>query len=63
MDTSERAIAVVGIGAILPDAPTVADYWQNLMHKRYSIGRCHRNGGLWLIIMILTLKRRIRRIV
>ncbi len=35
--TVERAIAIVGIGAILPDAPTAPDYWQNIKNKRYSI--------------------------
>src|SRR5262249_33608080 len=36
-DTAHRAIAVVGLGAILPDAPTVAAFWQNLCEGRYSI--------------------------
>ncbi|MCA9973481.1 MAG: acyltransferase domain-containing protein, partial [Anaerolineales bacterium] len=37
MDTAERAIAVVGVGAILPDAPSAAAFWQNLLDRRYSI--------------------------
>ena len=37
-DTAHRAIAVVGLGAILPDAPSVATFWQNLCDGRYSIG-------------------------
>ncbi len=37
-DTAHRAIAVVGLGAILPDAPSVAAFWQNLCDGRYSIG-------------------------
>ncbi|MFO0548310.1 MAG: beta-ketoacyl synthase N-terminal-like domain-containing protein [Polyangiaceae bacterium] len=36
-DTADRAIAVVGLGAILPDAPDVATFWQNLSVGRYSI--------------------------
>src|SRR5262245_26147621 len=36
-DTAHRAIAVVGLGAILPDAPTVAAFWRNLCDGRYSI--------------------------
>ncbi|HNU04408.1 MAG TPA: beta-ketoacyl synthase N-terminal-like domain-containing protein, partial [Anaerolineae bacterium] len=36
-DTAHRAIAVVGLGAILPDAPNAPAYWQNIKNKRYSI--------------------------
>ena len=36
-DTAHRAIAVVGLGTILPDAPTVGAFWQNLCDGRYSI--------------------------
>ena len=36
-DTAYRAIAVVGVGAILPDAPNVAAFWQNIKKSRYSI--------------------------
>ncbi|MCP5011195.1 MAG: type I polyketide synthase, partial [Aestuariibacter sp.] len=35
--TADRAIAIVGVGAILPDAPNADDYWQNIVNKRYSI--------------------------
>lgn len=34
---SERAVAIVGLGAILPDAPDVSSFWTNLTHGRYSI--------------------------
>ncbi len=34
----DKAIAIVGLGAILPDAPDVASFWQNLRQGRYSIG-------------------------
>ena len=33
----DRAIAIVGIGAILPDAPDAASFWANLTAGRYSI--------------------------
>ena len=36
-DTVQRAIAVVGVGAILPDALNAPAYWQNIKNKRYSI--------------------------
>src|SRR5579859_859166 len=37
MDSSERAIAIVGLGAILPEAPDVPTFWNNVLRKRYSI--------------------------
>ena len=38
MDTNvDRAIAIVGVGAILPDAPNAPAFWQNIANKRYSI--------------------------
>jgi len=36
-DTSYRAIAIVGAGAILPDAPNVPAFWENVKNGRYSI--------------------------
>ena len=36
-DTAYRAIAIVGAGAVLPDAPTVAAFWDNVKSGRYSI--------------------------
>ena len=36
-DTAYRAIAIVGVGAILPDAPNVSTFWQNIKNGRYSI--------------------------
>ena len=35
--TAHRAIAIVGAGAILPDAPNVAAFWQNIKNGRYSV--------------------------
>ena len=36
-NTSYRAIAIVGAGAVLPDAPNVAAFWENVKNGRYSI--------------------------
>jgi len=36
-DTSYRAIAIVGTGAILPDAPNVPAFWDNIKSGRYSV--------------------------
>ncbi len=36
-DTANRAIAIVGAGAILPDAANVAAFWENVKNGRYSI--------------------------
>ena len=35
--TAYRAIAIVGAGAVLPDAPNVAAFWANVKNGRYSI--------------------------
>ena len=38
METSvNRAVAIVGLGAILPDAPNAPAFWKNILGKRYSI--------------------------
>ena len=38
MDESlDRAVAVVGVGAIMPDAPDAATFWENIKAGRYSI--------------------------
>ncbi len=36
-NTASRAIAIVGVGAILPDAPNVPAFWKNVKTGRYSI--------------------------
>ena len=36
-DTASRAIAIVGAGAILPDAINLAAFWENVKKGRYSI--------------------------
>ncbi len=35
--TAYRAIAIVGLGAVLPDAPNVPAFWNNVKSGRYSI--------------------------
>ncbi len=37
MKAYERAVAIVGVGAIFPDAPNVAAFWNNIINKKYSI--------------------------
>jgi acyl transferase domain-containing protein/NAD(P)-dependent dehydrogenase (short-subunit alcohol dehydrogenase family)/acyl carrier protein len=36
-NSAYRAIAIVGAGAVLPDAPNVAAFWENVKSGRYSI--------------------------
>src|ERR1700730_9034785 len=36
-DTAYRAVAIVGAGAVLPDAPDVPTFWKNITSGRYSI--------------------------
>jgi acyl transferase domain-containing protein/NAD(P)-dependent dehydrogenase (short-subunit alcohol dehydrogenase family)/acyl carrier protein len=36
-NTSYRAIAIVGAGAVLPDAPNVPKFWENIKSGRYSV--------------------------
>jgi acyl transferase domain-containing protein/acyl carrier protein len=36
-NTSYRAIAIVGAGAVLPDAPNVPSFWENIKSGRYSV--------------------------
>ena len=33
----DRAVAIVGVGALLPDAPNARTFWNNILGKRYSI--------------------------
>jgi len=37
-DTVERALAIVGVSAILPEAPDAATFWRNVRDGRYCIG-------------------------
>jgi len=36
-DTAYRAIAIVGVGAVMPDAPNATAFWENIKNGRYSI--------------------------
>ncbi len=36
-NTSHRAIAIVGVGAVMPDAPNVPAFWDNVKSGRYSV--------------------------
>ncbi|MEJ2512471.1 MAG: beta-ketoacyl synthase N-terminal-like domain-containing protein [Anaerolineales bacterium] len=37
MNKKQIAVAVVGIGSIMPDANDADQFWQNILNKRYSI--------------------------
>ncbi|MBP1622730.1 MAG: beta-ketoacyl synthase, partial [Acidobacteria bacterium] len=34
---AEKAVAIVGVGALMPDAPNAPKFWQNVREGRYSI--------------------------
>ncbi|HEU5453541.1 MAG TPA: polyketide synthase, partial [Terriglobales bacterium] len=36
-NSAHRPIAIVGIGAVMPDAPNAAAFWENIKQGRYSI--------------------------
>ena len=36
-NTAYRAVAIVGVGAVLPDAPNAPAFWENIKTGRYSI--------------------------
>ncbi|MBN2241089.1 MAG: acyltransferase domain-containing protein, partial [Acidobacteria bacterium] len=38
-----KAVAIVGVGAIMPDAPNAPKFWQNIKDGLYSIGEVPRN--------------------
>ena len=42
-NTAHRAIAIVGTGAVLPDAVNVPAFWQNVKNGRYSISEVTPN--------------------
>ena len=41
--SEERAVAVVGVGALLPDASSAGEFWENILNKRYSISEVPEN--------------------
>jgi acyl transferase domain-containing protein len=44
-DTAHKAIAIVGVGAVLPDAPDAPTFWRNVRDGRYSISETP--AGRW----------------
>jgi len=34
---AEKAVAIVGVGALMPDASSAPKFWQNIREGRYSI--------------------------
>ncbi|OQY87182.1 MAG: beta-ketoacyl synthase [Chloroflexi bacterium UTCFX4] len=48
MNSHHKPIAIVGVGAILPDAFNVTDFWNNLIAGRYSI--TETPGDRWSIL-------------
>src|SRR5690348_1137701 len=41
-DTAHRAIAIVAVGAVLPDAPNAAAFWDNIKRGRYCVSDVDR---------------------
>ena len=37
VSAAEKAVAVVGVGALMPDASNAPKFWQNIREGRYSI--------------------------
>jgi malonyl CoA-acyl carrier protein transacylase len=37
VSATEKAVAIVGVGALMPDAPNAPKFWQNIRDGRYSI--------------------------
>ena len=44
-ETVERAVAIVGVGAVMPDAADAKTFWQNIRDGRYSIS--HTPADRW----------------
>ena len=61
-NTSYRAIAIVGAGAIMPDAANVSAFWENVKNGRYSITRSTVTAGIRRFTSIPTIARRTRPI-
>ena len=40
---AQKAVAIVGVGAVLPDAPDARTFWQNLKSGRYCISEVSRD--------------------
>jgi acyl transferase domain-containing protein/NAD(P)-dependent dehydrogenase (short-subunit alcohol dehydrogenase family)/acyl carrier protein len=37
VSAAQKAVAIVGVGALMPDAPSAPKFWQNIREGRYSI--------------------------
>jgi acyl transferase domain-containing protein/NAD(P)-dependent dehydrogenase (short-subunit alcohol dehydrogenase family)/acyl carrier protein len=37
VSAADKAVAIVGVGALMPDAPNAPKFWQNIREGRYSI--------------------------
>jgi len=42
VSAAEKAVAIVGVGALMPDAPNAPRFWQNVREGRYSITEVSR---------------------
>ena len=61
-NTSYRAVAIVGAGAILPDAPNVPAFWENIKNGRYSVTEIDPERWVRRSITIPTRARQTRHI-
>ena len=43
VSAAEKAVAIVGVGALMPDAPSAPKFWQNIIDGRYSIREVTRD--------------------
>ncbi|MCK5796771.1 MAG: hypothetical protein KAI47_06305, partial [Deltaproteobacteria bacterium] len=43
-DTARKAVAIVGVGAVMPDAPDAATFWQNIKDGRDSVSEVPAEG-------------------
>ena len=62
VSSADKAVAIVGVGAIMPDASNAPKFWQNIKDGRYSITEVSPNVGIPLCITIRIRKLRTRPI-
>ena len=43
VSAAEKAVAIVGVGALMPDAANAPKFWQNIREGRYSITEVSRD--------------------
>ena len=42
-----KAVAIVGVGAVMPDAPNLPTFWNNIKQGKYSVSEvCSQKGTL-----------------